>query len=185
MAKHTQSARAVVLALTVTFWSTCQAGIGADQKTSCQSFVQGFYNWYVDKCKNPVVKSSSPLEIALKTRSEVFSPDLCKQLKEDVGASAKSPGEIVGLDFDPILNSQSQAERCTADKVMSKGKSWLVDVYGYSGGKKGSAPDVQPELIETNGKWQFINFHYKIDNKNDDLLHILKTLRAERKTTRK
>jgi len=168
---------ALLLATSAYAWQACAA---TDDKSSCKTFVQGFYDWYIAKSNAPVAKNSSPLEIALKTRSDVLSSDLSKQLKRDVAASARSPGEIVGLDFDPILNTQSEVQRYKVEKVTKKGNSFLVDVYDFSGGKKNAAPDVQPELIQAKGKWQFVNFHYKVDNKNDDLLHILKTLRDDR-----
>jgi hypothetical protein len=160
-----------------------EACLAADEKVSCEKFVQSFYDWYVAKSNAPVGKD--PLEIALKTRSDVFSPDLCKQLKEDVAASAKSPREIVGLDFDPILNTQAEVQRYKAGKVTSKGNSFLVDVYGSIDGKRSAEPDVQPELIYGKGKWQFVNFHYNVDHKKDDLLHILKILRDDRQTFKK
>lgn len=161
-----------------------QSCVAADQKTSCQTFVQHFYNWYNAK-GNAGQSASDPLDIALKTRGDVFSPELRKRLKEDIDASAKSPGEIVGLDFDPILNAQIDVPRCKAEKVTNKGKSFLVEVYLYPNGKKDPKPNVQPELIQSNGKWQFVNFHYNVDNKPDDLLHVLKELRDERKTFKK
>jgi hypothetical protein len=180
LVSSTKLPRLIATVLIASSTSTCLAA-AADEKTSCRTFVQSFYDWYVGKCKAPVAKKSSPLEIALTTRSQVFSPDLCKRLKEDVAASAKSSGEIVGLDFDPILNTQSQVDRCKAERIIHKGNSFLVDVYALSGGKRDAEPDVQPELIQSNGKWQFVNFHYNVDNKNDDLRHILETLRDERK----
>jgi len=172
---------AMLLAVSGFVWQACAA---ADEKTSCQTFVQSFYNWYILKSNAPPGKSS-PMEIALKTRGDAFSPELSKRLKEDVDASAKSPGEIVGLDFDPILNTQVDLQRCTAEKVTSRGNSFFVDVYVFLNGKKETKPNIQPELIQSKGKWQFVNFHYNVDNKPDDLLHILKTLRDERKTFKK
>jgi hypothetical protein len=45
------------------------------------------------------------MEIVLKSKY-AFSPELASKLKEDLAAQEKSPGEIVGLDFDPFLNAQ-------------------------------------------------------------------------------
>lgn len=160
-------------------WQACPA---ADESSSCRTFVQNFYNWYIAKSKP---SGDYPEEIALKARGESFSPELRKGLKEDLDAAAKSPGEIVGLDFDPIMASQVDVPRCTAEKVTNKGKSYFVDVYSFLNGKKEAKVSVQPELIQVNGKWQFVNFHYLSDSKPDDLLHILKVLRDERKTFKK
>jgi hypothetical protein len=158
-----------------------QAHAATDDKSSCKTFVQSYYNWYIAKGNSPAAKNRSTLEVALKARSDVFSSDLCKQLKEDIAASAKSPGEIVGLDFDPIVAAQIDVPRCSVGKVTSKGNAFFVDVYDFCNGKKSATPNVQPELVRTKGKWQFVNFHYTDGNKNDDLLHTLKALADDRK----
>lgn len=155
-----------------------------DQKASCKSFVQQFYTWYVSKSKQPLVKNSSPLDIAMNTKKDAFNADLLQRLKEDAAASAKVKDEVVGLDFDPILNSQEQPEKYEAGNVSTKGTNYLVDVYSYSGGKKSAKPDVVPELAQSNGKWQFVNFHYK-DTSEENLLTILKNLKEQRKPAKK
>jgi hypothetical protein len=173
---------ALLIAIAGFTWQSSEA---ADETSSCQKFVQAFYDWYVAKSKGPP-KNDSPLEIALKARNDVFSAELSKRLKEDVAASAKSPGEVVGLDFDPILASQIDPEKYQVEKVMHSGNSYVVDVYAFIDGKKETKPTVQPELVQSNGKWQFVNFHYLIDkNKKDDLLSTLKILREERQKYKK
>ncbi len=160
-------------------WQACSA---ADQKASCKQFVQDFYTWYLAKSKAPAKKGMpDPLEVALKTHAAHFSPELTKRLKEDFAAAAKSPGEIVGLDFDPILNAQDYGDKYEAEKVTIKGNSYLVDVVSTWNGKKEKHATVQPELVQIAGdKWQFVNFHYNVDNKKDDLLNVLKELHEER-----
>jgi hypothetical protein len=59
-----------------------------------------------------------------------------KGLKEDLAASKKSPGEIVGLDFDPFLNAQDIAERYLVGKITPKGDHYWVEVFGVWGGRK-------------------------------------------------
>jgi hypothetical protein len=169
------------LAATFLFAPATQA---ADDSSSCQAFVQKFYDWYVAKSKNPT-SADLALDTALRMRGDAFSAELCKRLKEDNAAAAKSPGEIVGLDFDPILNSQEESTPYKVEKVHVKGSSFLVDVYSVEGGKKSAEPTIQPELSHNNGKWQFVNFHYKVDKKDDDLLNILKILRDERQPQKK
>jgi Protein of unknown function (DUF3828) len=169
----------LLAALLATFSFAPATNATADDSASCRAFVQKFYDWYVAKSNAPTSVSST-LETALKARSGDFSPELCKRIKEDNAAAAKSPGEIVGLDFDPILNTQESATPYKADKVSVKGSSFLIDVYSIEGGKKSAQPVVQPELSHSNGAWQFVNFHYKVDKKDDDLLNILKALRQER-----
>src|SRR5437879_1405295 len=101
---------------------------------SCRKFVQEFYNWYLPTMrKNTTLAPPSP---ALKSKSHAFSPELLNRLDEDFVAASKVPDEIVGLDFDPFLNSQDPGERYVAGRATSKGNTCLVEVYGVSSGKK-------------------------------------------------
>jgi Protein of unknown function (DUF3828) len=174
----------IVLAALATTISLAPATYAADDSSECQTFVQKFYDWYVAKARGPV-NNSPTLDKVVKARSEVFSADLCKQIKEDLAASAKSTDGVVGLDFDPVLNSQEEPEKYTVGKVQAKGNLFLVDVYSIDGGKKSKEVTVQPELSHNAGKWEFVNFHYKFGNKNEDLLDILKDLRNERASFKK
>lgn len=118
----------------------------------------------------------------MNNKNYAFSAELRKRLKEDADASAKSPGEIVGLDFDPFANCQDSPSRYVAAKVSSVGKSYLVDVYSIDGGKRSAQPAVTPELVRENGKWVFVNFHYGKTNipENENLLSVLKALAESR-----
>ncbi|MGC1323702.1 MAG: hypothetical protein WA849_16100 [Candidatus Udaeobacter sp.] len=154
------------------------------QPKDCGSFVQQFYNWYVAK-ENALMKRNSlesALEVTLREKRSSFSPELVKGLKEDLAASKKSPGEIVGLDFDPFLNAQDIAERYLVGKVTPKGDHYWVEVFGVWGGQKNSNPDVVPELAFEDGQWIFTNFHYgKTDIPvNENLVSVLQILKKDR-----
>ncbi len=148
----------------------------ANQQSSCRQYVQGFYNWYQKQTGDPSAK-------ALQNKHYSFSPELANKLREDRAASAKSPDEIVGLDFDPFLNSQELAQRYEVGKISQKGGHYLAEVYGIMNGKKSAKPDVVPELVSKSGAWQFVNFHYAEtgDPKQENLLSVLKALADERK----
>lgn len=153
-----------------------------DEQASCKSFVQGFYNWYIASSKKG--GADSTVETALKKRPADFSPELTRLLKADLAASAKSTDGVVGLDFDPFLASQIDPEPYEAKKVTTKGASYLVDVYATLNGKKGTQPHVRPELQSVGGHWQFTNFHYLAESKDDkesELIGVLKSLAADRK----
>jgi hypothetical protein len=153
-----------------------------DQEASCRSFVQSFYNWYIASGKKG--GADSTVETALKKRPADFSPELRRGLKADIDASAKSTDGVVGLDFDPFLASQIDPEPYEAKKVTMNGASYLVDVYATLNGKKGTHPHVRPELTNVGGHWQFTNFHYLAESKNDkedDLITVLRSLAADRK----
>ena len=154
------------------------------QPQDCGPFVQQFYNWYVAK-EHALMKSNSresALEVTLREKRSSLSPELVKGLKEDLAASKKSPGEIVGLDFDPFLNAQDIAERYLVGKITPKGDRHWVEVFGVWNGQKHSNPDVVPELAFENGHWIFTNFHYgKTDIPvNENLISILEVLKKDR-----
>jgi hypothetical protein len=146
---------------------------------ACTNFVQKFYDWYLAKSNQKNMKLS-PFEIAVQQKSQWFSPELIKELKEDLRVSAKSPGEVVGLDFDPFLNAQDVATRYGVGKATSRNGKWYVDVYGTWNGKKNAKPDVVPELTCNKGIWIFTNFDYPGPPKSN-LFAVLKQLRDERK----
>jgi hypothetical protein len=157
-----------------------QAKSAQKVSTSLPDFVRSFYDWYVPKAlaENAVPAS----ERAIKYRSSSFSPELIRALREDSEAQAKAQGTIVGLDFDPFLNSQDPAERYRIGPITKRGSHYWVDVYGVWPGKKREKPDVVPELMHKNGHWIFVNFHYEMKEYPDDgdLLTILKILWEDR-----
>jgi hypothetical protein len=161
----------------------------ASQPQDCGRFVEQFYDWYVAKEKALTKRNSreSALEVALREKRSSFSTELVKGLKEDLAASKKSSGEIVGLDFDPFLNAQDIAERYLLGKITPKGDHYLVEVFGIWGGQKKSNPDVVPELAFENGQWIFTNFHYgKTDIPvNENLISVLQVLKKDRQKTAK
>jgi len=150
--------------------------VDSTETRSCRKFVGDFYTWYIAHSK-----SGDPLRTALKRYKSNFSAELVQRLNEDRRAAAKSPGEIVGLDFDPVLNSQDTPEKYVPGAVTQNGRRFLVEVFSFYSGKKSAAPAVTPELLHEHGRWVFSNFRYKSDGKSDDLLSILAHLKTDRK----
>jgi hypothetical protein len=158
----------------------------ASNESACRKVVQEFYHWYVPRMMREVRISAR--DQALITRPRNFSLELRRRLTEDGAAAAKSPDEIVGLDFDPFTNSQDPASRYVAKRVYRSGKGYRVEVHGIINGKPNEAPDVIPELVQSRGRWMFVNFHYPAEGKEpkSDLLGVLKELRdARRKPARR
>lgn len=145
-------------------------------KSLCKNFITGMGHNQKKRTARLVIQGWNP-------KRANFSPELMRQLKEDAAAQAKVTGEIVGLDFDPILFSQNPGQRYIAGNVTPKGDRYWVDVYGVWDGKKSAKPSVVPELIYRNGKWVFVNFHYGHSKfpENENLLSVLKVLRENRK----
>jgi hypothetical protein len=147
---------------------------------SCRKFVQGFYDWYVPKAAAPDDKNAGPSsDLALKQWRASFSAELYRLLREDSEAQAKAD-EIVGLDWDPFLNTQDPGDPpgdpYVVGSVKRKGESYWVEVYRRSSGKLSEKPLVIPELVFKNGRWIFVNFH----GESGDLLSALKYLRKTR-----
>ena len=146
----------------------------------CRTFVQRFYTWY----RGAVERAG--FESAVRKKPHLFNSALLQALQDDLTAAKKSPGEIVGLDFDPFTNSQDLPESFVVGDVRRKGDIYLADVSGQwtKGGARAPHPWLVAELKQRNGRWMFTNFRYPPDKhqqKSDDLLSILARLKAERK----
>lgn len=157
----------------------CSTAIAAPDKAAstgdeatCRNFVQSFYKWYLTDPRS---------DRAYEKRANDFSPNLLKQLKDDLAASKKSKDEVVGLDFDPFLDTNAEPfAKYTATKVTKKNNSYLVQVDG-SGGGRTDHTRILPEVECKAGKCQFVNFHYtEAKPPDDNLLGVLKSLRENR-----
>lgn len=151
-----------------------------ETQESCRKFVQAFYDWYLSKEGRSGKMSTPSMDIVLKRKAEVLSPELYRLLKEDREAQKKATGDIVGIDFDPFLYSQDPSVHFEAVNVTRKGPSYFVGVYGVQSGKR--QEHVIPELVQQDGHWIFVNFHYGKNQWSDDsnLLQILKDNKADR-----
>jgi hypothetical protein len=159
-----------------------RAQSGTENSESVREFVQRFYSWYVPKAVQEHYGPAS--DLALKYRSHAFSSELLRALKEDSEAQARVKGVIVGLDFDPFLNTQDPCEGYELGNVTRKGNDYWVEVYSVCSGKQSEHPDVVCVVGRKNGNWVFVNFLYKNMMKeypnSADLLAVLKLLREER-----
>jgi hypothetical protein len=178
---HTMYGFGISLLLSINISVAAQGQGQTPTTSSCQTFVQGFYNWYFQLSKKETKVTTS--DLALKYKSSAFSPELLRRLKEDSDAQNKAQGELVGLDFDPFLATNDDPfESYVVGNVSPKGKGYLVQIYGIHDGKKSKEPAVEPELIFNNGHWTFVNFHYEISKikENENLLSVLKVLSEDR-----
>ena len=149
----------------------------ASLAAASRDFVQKFYDAYVPQA---LAERTTPAsDFAIDHLSASFDGGLLAALKEDAAAQAKSTDGIVGLDFDPFLNSQDPAERYKVGTATQEGAKYLVPVYPVMAGKRSQEPAVIAELAYENGRWLFMNFRYP---GNDDLLTVLKTLKADRES---
>lgn len=142
-------------------------------RDACWSFVQGFYDWYVPQTTWELEqKRSGPsYELALKYKRDAFSPALFKALKDDSDAQAKSD-ELVGIDFDPFLNTQDPEGAYQVRSITRIGIHCRTEVYRI-GDEQKAYPDVAPDLVLEPDGWRFVNFYYPGPN-STDLMAILK-----------
>jgi hypothetical protein len=153
----------------------------ANQEQAAKKFVQEFYDWYVARLAK--INSVRLSDVAIKEKKASFSPGLAQRLKEDDDAQDKVAGEIVGLDFDPFVNTNSDTfERYVVGKVTPKGGAYWVDVHYVYKGKKNPKPLLTPEVKLDKGRWIFVNFHYGKSEvpSNENLLSLLKALKDDR-----
>jgi hypothetical protein len=152
-----------------------------------EAFVQRFYDWYAPRAGD--IEHPFGFEDALNLKPSVFDPPLARALQADADAQKKAR-DIVGLDFDPILNSQDPDSKYRAGKAIRTVKGYRVDVYetdpNYVRQRNGK-PAVIVDLAPRGDSWVIVNFEYD-DPKfgHDDVLDILQQLaqdRASRSTT--
>lgn len=142
-----------------------------------KDFAQTFYRWYVPEALK--AQETPAWSVALKYKRNVFGGVLLGALKEDFDAQEHASGEIVGLDFDPFLNTQDPCDRYEVGSVTPHGNEYSVDIYGVCSGKRDKKPDVIAEATHKNGSWVFTNFLYPAIH--SDLLGTLRILQDERK----
>jgi hypothetical protein len=162
----------VALALSCCAQANPPASIG----DSCRMFVQGFYDWYAPIA---VRKHANPAwELAVTTRPGDFSPELRRAITKDSKAQRKSK-DIVGLDFDPFLNSQDPSQKFAVESVAVRANHCRATVYGISEGQKRER--VAPVADRVGGRWRFANFSYLHPKTGTyDLLNLLKQMAADR-----
>ena len=145
---------------------------------SARKFVQEFYDWYAPG----VVKASERgKQFDWRSRASDFDPALVRALKEDEEAQAKAKGDIVGIDFDPFLNSQDPCVPYKARKVVQKGDHYLVEVDLECENVAAEKPTVTAEVMAKDGHWMFVNFRYPDPKPSGtDLLSTLQALKKDR-----
>lgn len=142
---------------------------------SAQAFVQDFYTWYGREEKRDHTVDLD--EFAIKTKSKLFSAEIIQGLKEDEAAQAKVPDEVVGLDFDPITNSQEDCSPFKVGAVNAADAGYRVMVFDSCTDTTPAKPAVIAAVEKRDGAWVFVDFIYPGQG---DLFSVLKALKDER-----
>lgn len=88
---------------------------------------------------------------------ERFAPALLALLDADDRAAAASPGELVGLDFDPLTNAQEEADSWTAGAAKLTGTSATVPVELRTGAE---TTRITVRLVARGQRWQIADLDY-------------------------
>jgi hypothetical protein len=112
-------------------------------------------------------------DITLEAERKRFAAPLLKQLDEDLAAQEATPGEVVGLDFDPLTHSQEEAEGYKIGAPRLEKADALVPVEIRVGASRTA---LTFRLIAVEGRWRIAD----ILSKDGDLSATLKKLKAER-----
>ncbi len=153
---------AVVIAATAVLLPTpvvAQGKTDTQAQASARDFVQKFLDWYLPVATSLDRKERKVL-VALKRKRDSFDPSLADALRKDEEAQEADHDYIVGFDADPFLSGQDTCDRYVATKVSKKGASYMVDVRGEGGCEEYGAPEVVAEVVQRDGRWIFVNFHY-------------------------
>lgn len=156
------------------------AGAASPESKSAQAFVQDFYTWYGQEEKREHGMALS--DYAIKMKPQFFSAAIVQGLREDEAAQAKVPGEVVGLDFDPILNAQDDCGTYKAGKVKVVGTTYRVELFDHCSDSKPARPAVIAAVEKRNGAWVFVDFIYL---GSGDLFSELQALKKEREQSGK
>ena len=143
---------------------------GQPTKDDVRVAVQRFYNWYVPFS---VTAHGRPWMAALQHPGISFSPELVRALVQDSIAQARSGDELVGLDYDPLLNAQDACEHYTVRSVRQAGTRFVVTIGGGGGCDSSSAPRIVAELTAKHDSLVFVNFRDPAQPESD----LLSTLR--------
>lgn len=138
----------------------------ANNESSCLTFAQAFYNWYITIDHRPAPSSQGFGTWAGTLKYEgrnPFSPEITRALIAS-DAESKADGDPA-LDFDPVLYNPCIPAHYVVRRVTRKDDRYWADVYDMSSESgcragRGELPDVVAEMVFEDGQWQFVNFHY-------------------------
>lgn len=170
---------AVVAGLTLACGRTDrEASVQSTANIASTAAVQAFYDWYL-----PLASSSRgrAWDEAVRARPELFGDSLLAEFADDAAAALRYPGEIVGIDWDPFLNTQDPCERYEAGPPGGTKTRPEVPIHAICGGTRNTVPVIRVELAQVGERWVMRNF---LHPDGGDLLASLRRLRVGRDAMR-
>jgi len=159
----------------------------ANEKENARVFVQQFYDWY-KKLYNEGVTATDNVGTdvyMIKHKPQYLDDSLLKAFIEYYKAEPKEADEVVGLDFDPILDSQDIGWDYQTGKVKQVGDKFFIDIHCDTHGKPKDTilalpPIIVAEVVKKSGQWKLVNLSYPPpEGKGEDLLKMLEGYRKE------
>jgi hypothetical protein len=130
-------------------------------EAGARAFVQGFYDWYAGRMLAASRSKSGKgfgFDDAIRQRPDSFSPELKRLLEEDIAASRKCPSEVVGLDWDPFLETQDTPGSYVVGKVEKTGQGFRMSIDDKKIPKGERNPVAQADVTFMGGHWTFVDF---------------------------
>ncbi|MGZ4001613.1 MAG: hypothetical protein ACXVIY_13320, partial [Mucilaginibacter sp.] len=152
-----------------------------NEKENARVFVQQFYDWY-KKLYNQGVTATDNVGTdvyMIKHKPQYLDDSLLKAFIEYYKAEPKDADEVVGLDFDPILDSQDIGWDYQTGKVKQVGDTFFVNIHCDTHGKPKDKilalpPIIVAEVVKKSGHWKLVNLSYPPpEGKGEDLLKML------------
>jgi hypothetical protein len=142
--------------------ASAQAKLDDASEESARTFVQGFYDWYVGKVLTAAKQRSGGgygFDDALRQRPDWFSPELKRLLFEDIAAASKCKNDVVGLDWDPFLETQDPGRGYKVSKVEKTATGFRVSV-DFRNKAYGDIhnPVAQADVVFVDHHWMFVDF---------------------------
>ena len=142
-------------------------------------FVQRVYDWYVPRARDSVQGPAWKIFVA--DSSALLSSELVSALRADLMAQQASRSEIVGLDFDPVLNAQDPCAAYAVGPASKHDSTFIVPVFDVCDGRKAVAPRVLVILTHSGQRWTMSDFSYPNLHPAADLFTVLRRLAALRR----
>lgn len=157
----------VACALAVVLAAAAWARPASTQQATPAAVVRALYDYQFAHEQNWVA--------TFQHRRSLFSAELARLIDADLSAAEANPDEIVGLDFDPLLNAQDVMDGYALGVTRREGADAIVRVSLRSGS---TLTDVRIRLGRERGGWKVKNIHYP---EGADLAGVLRELARSRR----
>jgi hypothetical protein len=141
-----------------------------------KAFVASFYAWYQGG------KKPQDVAAVLRAKKDALAPELYRALQQDLAAARKVKDEVVGLDFDPFLNTQEETPALAVGDAVADGGTYRVPAA-----EPGGKARVTVEVDCAPAACRIANLHYPEATSPDDenLVALLKLLARDRAARQK